>query len=131
MTDHKKDAPSAVAAALGANVGNPVSPRPRTDYHANQLPLKPMAVIYVWPDGRLGTVRGKNARALIGLIQKRQEGFTRSDMSGWEGYLPSHISDLRKLHRLDIQSTREPHHGGFHARYFILSPIEIREIIKG
>ncbi|CCA94360.1 putative uncharacterized protein [Novosphingobium sp. PP1Y] len=90
-----------------------------------------MAVIYVWPDGRLRTVRGKNARALIGLVQKRHEGFTRSDMSGWEGYLPSHVSELRERHGLEIQSTLEPHLGGFHARYFILSPIEIREIIKG
>lgn len=130
MDNRKKDAPSAAATALGANTVELGSHRPKCGYHASRPQLKPMAVMYAWPNGQSCRVRGKNARTLIGLIQNRHEGFTRSDMSGWEGYLPSHISDLRKLHRLDIQSTREPHHGGFHARYFILSPIEIREIVK-
>lgn len=131
MPNRRKDAPSAVEAALGADNVDLVQNRSVSHYHSNRPILKPIAVVYARSDGCRRTVKGKNARALIGLLQKRQEGFTRSDMSGWEGYLPSHIAELRERHRLDIQSTLEPYLGGFRARYVILSPVEIREIIEG
>lgn len=131
MANRKKDAPSAVAAALGANVDKLRSPRQETAYHANRQPHKPMAVIYDWPDGRRCIVRGMNARTLVNLCQKDGEGITHADVLEWARYLPAYISELRKRHRLDIRSMLEPHIGGSHARYVLLSPIKLIDIFDG
>jgi hypothetical protein len=130
MANRKNEAPSAVAAALGADVDKLESLRRGTDYHTSRPPHKPITVIFALPNSRRRIVRGMNAQTLINLCLKGGKGLTHADVSEWARYLPAYILELRTRHGLDIASTLEPHIGGSHARYVLRSPVQIVEVIN-
>ena len=78
------------------------------------------------PDGHAFTVKGRDAWALLELLKAGANGCTPIDNPGprWSGY----VFNLKHTHGLDIETIHELHRGQFpgtHARYVLLSPVEI------
>ncbi|MFN0191847.1 MAG: hypothetical protein ACKVP5_07695 [Aestuariivirga sp.] len=78
------------------------------------------------PDGSQFTVNGRDAWALLELVQAGERGCTPIDHPGprWSGY----VFNLRREYGLSIETVHEPHQGQFpgsHARYVLRSPVEI------
>ena len=77
-------------------------------------------------NGTTITVQGRNAWALLELVNAGSRGCTPIDNPGprWSGY----VFNLKHNCGLKIETRREPHHGAFpgtHARYVLHTPIEI------
>ena len=74
-------------------------------------------------------VRGRHAQTLYWLLRYRNEGITPISVCNTAWRLANYIFYLRGACKLDIQTTKEAHSGGYHARYFLNSNIDILEII--
>ena len=77
-------------------------------------------------DGNAFSVQGRDAWALLELAAAGPKGCTPIDNPGprWSGY----VFNLKRTYGLDIETRYEPHRGAFpgtHARYVLLSPVEI------
>lgn len=83
-----------------------------------------MEITAVTSDGQPFRVKGQTARTLMALVEAGQSGITALEMSTWALRLAAYILDLRRLGLL-IQMESEPHEGGWHGRYRILSPVRI------
>jgi hypothetical protein len=69
-------------------------------------------------------ITGQKLRTLNALIDAGDKGITALSVSSWAFRLASYIYDLRHDHGLEIQTIDEPHEGGFHARYRLISNIK-------
>lgn len=78
------------------------------------------------PEGRDVKVSGREAETLLTLISAGPHGFTSLEgfRAGWAVRLSAYIHDLRRL-GVPIETTREPHDGGQHARYHLAVPVEV------
>ena len=74
-------------------------------------------------------IRGRHAQTLYWLLRYRDEGITPISVCNTAWRLANYIFYLRGMSKLDISTVREPHSGGYHARYFLNSNIDILEII--
>lgn len=78
------------------------------------------------PDGRAFTAHGRDAWALLQLIDAGPKGCTPIDNPGprWSGY----VFNLKRDHGLAIVTHHEAHRGNFpgtHGRYVLMSELEI------
>jgi Winged helix domain len=76
------------------------------------------------PEGPTFSIRGRDAWALVQLIEAGPKGCTPIDTPGprWSGYLHK----LRRRHGLTIETVHEPHKGAFpHARYVLKSGVQV------
>ncbi len=71
------------------------------------------------------TIKGKVAKTLIALITKKKKGCTALEISSWAFRLSSYIHILRTKYFFNIITQKEPHKGGWHARYFLIDVIKI------
>ena len=71
------------------------------------------------------TIIGKKARLLKMLYDNRDEGITALDVVPWICGISCYLYDLRHIHGLNIETTKEPHVGGYHGRYRLKSGINI------
>lgn len=76
-------------------------------------------------------VSGRVAQTLHCLVAAGGEGITALEVNSWAFRLASYIYDLRHDYGLDIQTKPEPHEGGSHARYFLITPVEVVEVGSG
>lgn len=77
-------------------------------------------------NGKPLTVTAKPAQTLQELIRRGKKGVTALEMSNtWAVRLASYVYDLRHLFGLEIEMQREEHDGGWHARYFLITPVQI------
>ena len=81
---------------------------------------------HLLPNGTAFTVQRQDAWALLELVAAGPKGRTPIDNPGprWSGY----VFNLKHTHGLDIETRHEAHRGAFpgaHARYVLLSPVEI------
>jgi hypothetical protein len=81
---------------------------------------------HIIPDGPTFSMRGRDAWALVQLIEAGPKGCTPIDTPGprWSGY----VHKLRHRHRLVIETFHEAHRDAFpgnHARYVLHSVLEI------
>lgn len=72
-------------------------------------------------------VSGRIAQTLLALVQTGDAGVTSLEISTWALRLSAYIHTLRHDYGLDIYTRYEPHDGGKHARYFLLTAVEIIE----
>ncbi len=70
-------------------------------------------------------VRGRAAETLACLVHAGQSGITALEVNSWAYRLASYIHDLRHKYGLDIHTIMEPHDGGEHARYRLITPVHI------
>jgi hypothetical protein len=91
---------------------------------------KPCVTFTAYFDGQPKTyeVEGRAAETLLCLVQASDTGITALEVSSWAYRLASYIHDLRHKFGLDIRTQREPHDGGTHGRYVLLSAVEIIRI---
>ncbi len=73
-------------------------------------------------------VEGRAAESLLCLVQAGETGITALEVNSWAYRLASYIHDLRHKFGLDIRTLKELHEGGSHARYVVLSAVEIIRI---
>ena len=81
----------------------------------------------ITPEGPAFTVTGRIAETLLSLIEAGPRGITSLEafQAGWAVRLAAYVHRLRSDCRLAIETRREPHRGGNHARYVLLSPVNV------
>ena len=131
MADLRENAPSTVAAVLGADGNGSGANGPGSPYHPPQPPRKRLVVKAIGPDGQPFTVTGQNAKALLALVKAGAAGVTALDVSAWAFRLAAHVLILRHRHGLSIITLWEAHEGGRHARYVLQSTVTILQPILG
>ena len=75
------------------------------------------------------TITGRHAQTLYWLLRHRSEGITPISVCNTAWRLANYVFYLRKHCGLDIKTDKEPHSGGYHARYTLLSDITIIQIV--
>lgn len=76
-------------------------------------------------DASLFSVSGKTAH-VVRQLATRPNGITPLDLVPWCMRLSSIIHQLRHRYGLKIETVLEPHKDGFHARYFLRTPVKFR-----
>ena len=71
-------------------------------------------------------VTGRYAQTLRALVEAGNRGTTALEISSWALRLSHYIFILRTRDGLNIENRNEPHDGGQHGRYFLLSQVEIK-----
>ena len=84
--------------------------------------------VYVDGQEKQYFVSGRTAQTLYALVYAGKHGITALEVNSWAYRLACYIYDLRHDYGLDISTTPEPHHGGKHARYHLITPVEINEV---
>lgn len=76
--------------------------------------------------GPLVTATGREAQTIIALVEAGTKGITSLETfkAGWAVRLGAYIFDLRGF-GVPIETTREPHDGGNHARYKLSGPVTL------
>ena len=130
MANQKKDAPSAVAAALGANAGDEEANGQLHPYHSPRKPSKRIVVKAVGPSGQPFTETGQVAKVLSALVEAGEAGITPLARETWSLRLSDHVRKLKNRRGLIIVNLWGRHNDGRHARYVLRSPITIIEVIS-
>lgn len=87
-----------------------------------------LRVIFKTPDSVEHIVKGRQAQSICWLHLKQDKGVTSQEMSSWALRLGAYIHILRHKHNLNIRTDKEPHEGGSHGRYVLLSKVDIVKI---
>lgn len=130
MDDRKKDAPSAVAAALGANVESHEAIGQADPYHSPRTPRKRIVVKAIGPGGQPFKVSGQIAKVLLALVEAGEAGITPLARETWSLRLSDHVRTLKNRRGLVILTLWGKHDGGRHARYVLGSRATIIEVIS-
>lgn len=71
---------------------------------------------------------GKVSRTIRALVDKGAYGITALEMSNtWALRIADYVHTLRHTHNISILMVKEPHEGGWHARYVLQSNITLQE----
>ena len=129
MDNRKKDAPSAAATALGANVEGREATGQMDHYHLPRTPRKGFLVRAKGPDGQPFTVTGQTARTLLALIKAGAAGVTALEIaSGPFGFRTTSWSCVTSTGWLSRCNGRP--RGRTHGRYVLRSTVSIVEVIR-
>lgn len=79
------------------------------------------------PTGRF-TVTGQDAKTLSALVGAGVRGVTALEVNSWAYRLGAYVYSLRHNCGLAIETVREPHEGGWHARYVLRSPVKLEQV---
>lgn len=72
------------------------------------------------------TVTAKPAQTLQMLLKTGNKGITALEMSNtWALRLAAYVFELRHKYGLEIAMQREEHEGGWHARYILITPVQV------
>ena len=96
----------------------------------NTYPKTPvLATILDRPSApRVIQLKGKTARTLRALVDKGAYGITALEMSNtWALRIADYVHTLRHTHNISILMVKEPHEGGWHARYILQSNVTLQE----
>lgn len=80
-------------------------------------------------DGKVFYVDGRVAQTVDALMGAGRSGVTALEISNWALRLADYVFKLRKL-GLEITMTPEPHEGGNHSRYHLVTAIEMLERVE-
>ncbi|WP_206365610.1 winged helix domain-containing protein [Sphingomonas sp. AAP5] len=120
-------APKAVRAAKGAGIASMGANATSGTYNAPPRHRK-RVVHAIGPAGPIA-VTGQEARALEALIESGAAGVTSLEVSSWAYRLGAYIFDLRHDYGLSIDTLREEHDDGWHARYVLRTPVVIADAV--
>ena len=130
MAERKKDAPSAVGAALGANVKGREATGQLDQYHLPRSPRKRLVVKAIGPESRPFKVTGQLAKVLLALVKAGEAGITPLARETWSLRLSDHVRKLKNRRGLTIVTLWGKHDDGRHARYVLRSTVNIIEVIS-
>lgn len=88
--------------------------------------------VHIWLQGkaREETLTAPQlSRTLLALTLAGQQGITALEMGAWAIRLAAYVHKLKSLYALDIETGREDHTGGWHARYILLTPVDILDVM--
>lgn len=131
MSNPNENAPSAVAAALGAGVEGVEATGQLDAYHSLRTPRKRLVVQAIGPEGQPFTVTGQFARTLLALVEAGARGVTAQDLASWAFRLSHYVHHLRHKCALSIETLHEAHEGGKHARYVMRCSVTILRPVSG
>lgn len=81
------------------------------------------------PDGGTFTVTGTAAATLLALVERGPRGVTPLDHPGGPAFrLAAVVHKLRTQQLIGIVTERETHDGGEHARYRLVTPVEVLHV---
>ena len=120
----ERDAPKAVGAAKGADIACVEAIATGAAYPTTRRPFKRRVIEARGAAGAF-TVTGQTAKALEALVERGAAGVTSLEVSSWALRLSAYVHDLRHDYGLTIETVREDHEGGWHARYRLASPVTI------
>lgn len=129
MDNHKKDAPSAAATALGANVEGHQATGHLDQNHLPRATRKRHVVKALGPDGQPFIETGQVAKVLLALIKAGETGITPLARETWSLRLSDHVRKLKNRRGLVIVTLWGTHDDGRHARYVLRSTVTIIEVI--
>ena len=126
MLYYKKDEAGTAATETGFESATKLSSEvTRPHYPTSRSKRKKIAVAFSTPAGRIVISARKEMLALAALINAGCCGVTALELSGWAYRLGAYVHTLRHGYGLEIETLREPHDGGWHARYVLHTPCEI------
>lgn len=131
MDDCKKDAPSAAATALGANVEGREAVGQAEPYHSPRTSRKRIVVKAIGPSGQPFTVSGQIAKVLLAFMEAGEAGITPLAPETWSLRLSHHVRELETRQSLVIARMWATHDEGRHTRYVLRSTVTIVEVISG
>lgn len=124
QSKNNQNAPKAAATAKGAGIAPVVTSARAGAYARSPRPFKRNLVRAVGPAGRF-IVAGQVAKALVALVKAGGEGVTALEVNSWAYRLGAYVHTLRHDFGLIIETCKETHEGGWHARYVLHSPVTI------
>lgn len=92
------------------------------------IPCNYLRVTFENEAGVKHTVRGRVAQSICWLVERQQNGITAAEMSNWALRLGAYVHILRHKHHVNIRTDMEPHEGGSHGRYVLVSSITILSV---
>ena len=97
---------------------------------SHNTPLRVIAKAYIDGKAVIFETTGRNAQTLIALVKAGDRGVTALELSNtWALRLSAYVHTLRHIYKLDIKTQKEQHDGGWHARYVLISTVEILKIL--
>ena len=120
-------APKAGRTAKGAGIASKEA-NATSGAYAMPLRLRKRVVHAIGPAGRIAVI-GQEARALEALIERGAAGVTSLEVASWAYRLEAYIFGLRHDYGLSIDTLRDEHDGGWHARYVLRSPVVVAESV--
>ena len=81
------------------------------------------------PDGPF-LVAGQVAKALLALVAAAATGRTALEVASWAYRFGAHVWTLRHGYGLIIETRREEHEGGWHARYVLASRVTVLRVVQ-
>ena len=75
-------------------------------------------------------VVGQVAKALLALVEAKARGRTALEVASWAYRFGAYIWTLRHEHGLAIETEREDHEGGWHARYVLRTPVTVLPVFR-
>jgi len=88
--------------------------------------MKRRTLVALGPNG-VFRVTGQTAKALAALVRTGSAGVTAFEVNSWAYRLGAYVHTLRRDFGLAIETLREPHEGGSHGRYVLLSIVVLAE----
>ena len=126
ISDYKlKEAGRVAAQSDPKNITKLVSEVTLAHYPKRLSRCKKIAVALNTPAGRIVISARQELRALAALINAGCCGVTALELSSWAYRLGAYVHTLRHDYGLEIETLREPHDGGWHARYVLHTPCQI------
>ncbi|NBX67230.1 MAG: hypothetical protein EBQ96_09575 [Proteobacteria bacterium] len=126
--NHAKKNPARVRDATGLIP----SPLQKNEERKMKLPKNSPSINLVVKDGKNTARKAVTGRQVVrtikALVKAGAKGITALEVSTWAFRLGAYIHILRHTHGLNIQTLREPHDGGTHARYVLLTPVTLTEV---
>lgn len=122
-----ENAPKAAATAKGAGIACIGATATSKAYASQVRSRKRMYGHAIGPKGEF-IVWGQTAKALRELVARGDAGVTALEVNSWAYRLGAYVHDLRHIHGLTIETVRELHDGGWHARYVLRSPVLLTEV---
>jgi hypothetical protein len=81
------------------------------------------------PDGSF-VVTGQTAKALLALMEAGEAGRTSLEVTSWAFRFGAYVWTLRHQYKLVIETQREVHEGGWHARYVLASSVKALRVLE-
>lgn len=118
--------PSAKTAQLRASTLN-IHTNTKDNQMINDKPKKVTIRFKAYlPQGeKIFETRGQTAKALLFLVDSAQRGVTALEVANWAYRMAAYVHILRSKYGLEIRTDKEPHVGGSHARYVLITPVDI------
>ena len=115
--------------AQAASGGKAASFGTNSRARARAKAVEKLQVRALGPDGPF-LVAGQVAKALLALVAAGATGRTALEVASWAYRFGAYVWTLRHGYGLNIETRREEHEGGWHARYVLACPVTVLRVFQ-